>query len=157
MSDTVITAPDGLPVIEITREFAAPAALLFRAYTEPDLVVQWLGPRRLTMKIDHWDARHAGGYRYIHTDDEGNEYAFRGTFHGDPTVTEGIVQTFEWEGAPGDIAMERITFTEQDGRTTVHMRSVGFSVEARDAHIANGMESGVRDAMDRLAELLPTL
>ncbi|WP_026423656.1 SRPBCC family protein [Actinokineospora inagensis] len=157
MSETVITAKADSPYVEITREFDAPAELVFRAYTEPDLVAQWLGPRRLTMKVDRWDATHSGGYRYLHVDPNGNQYGFRGVFHGTPSVADGITQTFEFEGMPGDIALERVRFTEVDGRTTVHAVSVGFSIEARDQHIANGMEQGARESYDRLAELLATL
>ncbi|GLZ39414.1 SRPBCC family protein [Actinokineospora sp. NBRC 105648] len=157
MSDTVITARPGSHSVEITREFDAPAALVFRAYTDPDLVAQWLGPRRLTMKVDNWTLHHAGGYRYIHTDPEGGEYTFRGVFHGTPSLADGIIQTFEFEGMPGDVALEKIDFTEHNGRTTVHSVSVGLSVEARDQHIANGMEHGIRDSMDRLAEVLKTI
>ncbi|MBM7775720.1 uncharacterized protein YndB with AHSA1/START domain [Actinokineospora baliensis] len=157
MSDTVITAEPGSPYVEITREFDAPAELVFRAYTDPDLVARWLGPRRLTMKVDHWDLRHGGGYRYTHIDPAGGEYHFRGTFHGTPSVADGFVQTFEFEGAPGQVALERVTFTEVDGKTTVHGLSVGFSVESRDEFLASGMEHGVRDSYERLAELLVTL
>ncbi|PPK67598.1 SRPBCC family protein [Actinokineospora auranticolor] len=154
MSETVITAEPGSPYITISRDFDAPAALLLRAYTEPDLVAQWLGPRRLTMKVDHWDAH---GYRYLHVDADGSEYAFRGVFHGTPSLEDGLVQTFEFEGAPGEIALERVRFEEKDGRTTVRSVSVGFSVEGRDAMIASGMEHGIRDSYDRLAELLAKL
>jgi uncharacterized protein YndB with AHSA1/START domain len=67
MAKTEITAEPGIPQIVVSREFAAPRDLVFRAYTEPDLLSQWLGPRDLTMTIDKYDVRDGGTYRYIHT------------------------------------------------------------------------------------------
>ncbi len=157
MSKTTISTPEGTPFIELTREFAAPAELLYRAHTEPDLLAQWLGPRRLTMKVDRWDPRHGGAWRYVHVDGDGAEYGFRGVFHGDPSLAAGITQTFEFEGAPGHVTLDHATFVESGGRTTVHVRSVHQSVESRDAHVAAGMADGVNDSMDRLAELLAKL
>ncbi|SDC28546.1 SRPBCC family protein [Actinokineospora iranica] len=156
MSETTITAPPGTPFIEVTREFDAPAELLFRAYSEPELLVQWLGPRRLSMKVNQHEFHHGGAWRYVHTDEDGSEYGFHGVFHGEPSVA-GITQTFEFEGAPGHVTLERVTFEERDGRTLLRMHSVHQSVEARDAHIEAGMEHGVNDSMERLTELLPTL
>src|SRR5205807_1268215 len=112
---TLITAEPGVPQIVITREFAAPRELLFRAYTDPELLVQWLGPRALTMTVDHFDARHGGTWRYTHRDAGGNEYGFHGVFHGTPSV-DGIVQTSEFEGAPGHISLETLVFEEHSGR-----------------------------------------
>lgn len=105
MGKTTITATPGTPFIDMERSFDAPAAYLLRAFTDPTLVVQWLGPRRLEMVIDRWDARDGGGWRYVHRDADGTEYGFRGVFHGEPSV-DGLVQTFEFEGIP---AMSRST------------------------------------------------
>jgi len=156
MSKTRTVAEPGQPTITITREFRAPAEAVFRAHTDPDLLVQWLGPRRLTMSIQEYDVRHGGAWRYTHRDADGSEYRFRGVFHGTPSV-DGIVQTFEFEGAPGHVSLERLSFEEKDGRTLLTMRSVYQSIGARDAMIESGMESGVNDSMDRLDELLTTL
>jgi len=99
MSKTEITAEPGIPMIVITREFDAPRELVFRAHTDPDLVVQWLGPRDLTTAIERYEVRNGGAWRYVQTDAEGSTYGFRGVFHGDPSP-DAIVQTFEFEGAP---------------------------------------------------------
>jgi uncharacterized protein YndB with AHSA1/START domain len=99
MSKTAITAEPGIPMIIITREFGAPRALVFRAHTDPDLLVQWLGPRELTTNVDRYEARNGGTWRYTQSDAEGNSYGFHGVFHGDPSP-DAIVQTFEFEGAP---------------------------------------------------------
>ena len=156
MGNTQITAERGMPQIIITREFDAPRDLVFRAHTDPDLLVQWLGPRALTMTVDHYDARDGGTWRYVHKDAQGNEYGFHGVFHGTPTP-DGMVQTFEFEGAPGHVSLDTTTLQEHDGRTLLRSVSSFQSVEDRDEMIAAGMERGVRDSEDRLAELLDKL
>jgi uncharacterized protein YndB with AHSA1/START domain len=156
MAETEITAGPGMPQIVITREFDAPRDLVFRAYTEPELLAQWLGPRDLTMTIDRYDARDGGTWRYVHTDAQGNEYGFHGVFHGTPSP-DGIVQTFEFEGVPGHVALETITLHERDGKTLVRTVSGFQSVEDRDGAVASGMEQGVRDSDERLDDLLAKL
>jgi uncharacterized protein YndB with AHSA1/START domain len=156
MSNTQITAEPGIPQIIIEREFDAPRDLVFRAYTDPELVVQWLGPRDLTMKIEEYDVRDGGKWRYISTDADGNEYGFHGVFHGTPSP-EGTVQTFEFEGMPGHVAMDTLTLVERDGRTLARTVSSFQSVEDRDGMVASGMERGVRDSDERMGELLAKL
>ncbi len=146
-----------MPQIVITREFAAPRALVFRAHTEPDLLVQWLGPRNLTMTVDRLDVRDGGTWRYVHRDTDGNEYGFHGVYHGTPTPENGIVQTFEFEGAPGHVSLETMTFEERGNRTLVRSNAVYQSVADRDAMVESGMESGLNEGYDRLDELLARL
>jgi uncharacterized protein YndB with AHSA1/START domain len=153
MSNTQITAEPGIPQIIIEREFDAPRDLVFRAYTDPELVVQWLGPRDLTMKIEEYDVRDGGKWRYISTDADGNEYGFHGVFHGTPSP-EGTVQTFEFEGMPGHVTLDTMTLVERDGRTLVRTVSSFQSIEDRDGMVASGMEHGVHDSHERLTELL---
>jgi uncharacterized protein YndB with AHSA1/START domain len=150
---TTIDAPAGLPVIEITREFDASPELVFRAWTDPDLVVQWLGPRRIEMRIVEWDARTGGCYSYVHRTTDGSEHGFRGVFH---TVSEPalIVQTFEYAAVPDEVSLEWVHFDDADGRTRVRQRAVFPSLETRDQAIASGMESGIIESMERLEELL---
>jgi len=156
MSKTQITAEPGMPQIIITREFDAPRDLVFRAYTDPELLVQWMGPRDLTMTFDHHEARDGGRWRYVSTDAQGNEYGFHGVFHGTPSP-DGTVQTFEFEGMPGHVALETLTLAERDGRTLVRTVSSFQSVEDRDGMVASGMERGVHESHERLGELLTTL
>jgi uncharacterized protein YndB with AHSA1/START domain len=153
MSDFKVTAEPGVPQVLTEREFNAPRDLVYRAFTDPDLLVQWLGPRRYTMTIDRYDMRDGGTYRYVHSDEAGNAFGFHGVFHGDPSP-EGMVQTFEFEGAPGHVSMDTITFEEHDGRTTVRTNSLFQSVEARDAMVQSGMADGMSEGYERLAELL---
>jgi uncharacterized protein YndB with AHSA1/START domain len=153
MSKTQITAEPGIPQIIIEREFDAPRDLVFRAYTDPELIVQWLGPRDLKMRIEEYDVRDGGRWRYVSTDAEGNEYGFHGLFHGTPSP-DGAVQTFEFEGTPGHVALETLTLVERDGRTLVRTVSSFQSVEDRDGMVASGAERGVHDSNERLGELL---
>jgi uncharacterized protein YndB with AHSA1/START domain len=156
MSATRIDAPDGVPFIDVSREFDAPRDLVFRAFTDPELLVQWLGPRRYEMIIDEYDVRPGGRWRYIHRGADGSEHGFHGVFHGEPSPA-GMVQTFEYEGAPGHVSLDRLVLDEQGGRTTVRTHSVFQSVEARDAMIDNGMEEGMNQGFERLDELFAKL
>ncbi|HEX5120502.1 MAG TPA: SRPBCC family protein [Pseudonocardiaceae bacterium] len=156
MSRTEISAAPGIPLIIVSREFDAPCELVFRAHIEPDLLERWLGPRDLTLTVERWEARDCGAWRYVNTGADGATYGFRGVFHGDPSP-RAIVQTFEYEGAPGHVALRTTAFTERGGRTLVRMVSAFQSVEDRDAMVASGMARGVHDSGDRLAELLTTL
>jgi uncharacterized protein YndB with AHSA1/START domain len=156
MTAAKITAEPGVPYIDMTREFDAPRDVVFRAHTDPALLVQWLGPRRLTMIVDEFDVRDGGKWRYIHREADGSEYGFHGVFHGTPSP-DRIVQTFEYEGAPGHVSLDSLTLEEDDGRTLLRAHSVFQSVEARDAMITSGMESGVQDGYQRLDELIARL
>ena len=151
---TTITADPTVPAIRITREFDAPPAAVYRAHLDPDLVVRWLGPRRLTMTLQRWDARTGGGYRYTHAGEDGTEHHFFGSFH-ELRENERIVQTFTYEGFPDGVAIETMTLTElPGGRTRLEGFSLGESFEARDAMLRSGMEEGVVQGYERLDEVL---
>src|SRR5438876_7400132 len=151
-----VTAEPGVPFIDTARQFDAPRDLLFRAFTDPELLVQWLGPRKYTMKIDRYDVRDGGSWRYLHQGADGNEFGFHGVFHGTPSP-EGMVQTFEFEGVPGHVSLDAIVFEERDGRTVVRSHSVYQSVEDRDAMVQSGMAEGMNEGYDRLEELIARL
>jgi len=156
LAATRITAEPGVPIIEVTRELAAPRELVFRAWTEPDLLVQWLGPRRLTMEVDRYEVRDGGRWRYVHREADGGEHWFHGVFHGTPSPVASV-QTFEYEGAPGHVSLDTLVLEEGGGRTLVRIRSVHQSVEARDAMVEGGMAEGMNDGFERLEELLERL
>ena len=153
MGTTNVIAEPGSHQITVERELNAPRELVYRAYTEPDLLVQWLGPRRFEMTIDRWDLRDGGTYRYVHRDSEGNEFGFHGVFHGDP-APDHLVQTFEFEGYPGHVSLDTLTLEERDDRTIIRTNSVFQSIEDRDGMIAAGMEGGMNEGFGRLDELL---
>ncbi|HEX3335290.1 MAG TPA: SRPBCC family protein [Jatrophihabitans sp.] len=151
--ETQIVADPQVPLIRITRDFDAPPDKVFRAHSDPELVAQWLGPRRHEAKIERYDCRTGGSYRYVMTSD-GNEYGFYGCFH---EVRPGqlIVQTFTFEGQPDGVALERMVFEDLgDGRTRLASTSLVDSFADRDAFLASGMEVGVREGYERLDELL---
>jgi uncharacterized protein YndB with AHSA1/START domain len=148
----IIIDPD-LPLVRIVREFDATPEQVFRAHTDPDLVKQWLGPRYLEMKVEHWDCRDGGSYRYVHSAD-GEEYAFRGCFH-EVRPNEMIVQTFTYEGFPDGVSLEKMELEDLgNGRTRLTGTSLVDSFEGRDAFVASGMEVGIREGYEQLDELL---
>ena len=151
--ETQIIVETEIPAVRIIREFDAPPAKVFRAHTDPELVVQWLGPRGMEMTVDHYDCRTGGSYRYIHTSD-GEDYCFHGSFH-EVRPAEVIVQTFTFEGMPDSVALERLVFVDLgDGRTRLTGTSLVDSFADRDAMVASGMEHGIREGYERLDELL---
>ena len=153
--ETEIYADPKLPLVRITREFDASPDKVFRAHTDPELLVQWLGPRRHTMKIDHFDCRTGGSYRYFTTTD-GVEYGFHGCFH-DVRPSSLIVQTFTFEGEPDSVALERLELEDLgNGRTRLIATSLTDSFEGRDAMLASGMDVGINEGYERLDELLAT-
>jgi uncharacterized protein YndB with AHSA1/START domain len=152
-NQTESTCDPDVPLVRITRTFDAPPAKVFRAHTDPELLVQWLGPRDLEMRVDHYDCRTGGSYRYIHARD-GEEYGFRGCFH-EVRPAELIVQTFTFEGMPDGVALEKLVFHDLgDGRTRLEATSLVDSFEDRDAFVASGMEAGVVQGYERLDDLL---
>ncbi len=156
MTEMKITVEPGVPQVLTSREFDAPRELVYRAFTEPALLVQWLGPRKYTMTIDRFDLRDGGTWRYVYADEAGNAFGFHGVFHGEASL-DGIVQTFEFEGAPGHVSMDTVTFEEEDGKTIVRTNSVFQSVAARDAMVDSGMADGMSEGYERLDEVLAKL
>ncbi|MCW2794735.1 SRPBCC family protein [Nocardioides sp.] len=151
--ETEIVADPSLPTIKITREFDAPAERVYRAYTDPELFVQWIGPRSVDTRIDHWDARTGGGYRYASVRDD-FEACFYGSFH-EVRPNERLVQTFTFEGAPDGVSLETMTFVDlPDGRCRLVGLAVVDSMELRDLIMSSGMDVGVLEGYAKLDELL---
>jgi uncharacterized protein YndB with AHSA1/START domain len=152
--ETLIEADPALPVIRITRDFDASPEKVFRAWTDPDLVARWLGPRDSEIRIDSWDARTGGSYRYASVRDGEEVAAFYGSFH-EIRPTERLVQTFTWEGMPDGVSLDTMTFEDLgNGRTRVVGVSVVDSLESRDAIMASGMDVGVNEGYEKLDEIL---
>lgn len=153
---TKITATPGAPEILIVREFDAPRDSVFRAFTDPTMYSQWLGPRDLTMRIETFEPKSGGRYRYVSRDKDGHEFAFHGVYH-EVTSPERIIDTFEYEGLPerGHVILETAKFEKLPGdRTKLVSQSVYQSVEDRDGMIQSNMERGVIESFERLEELL---
>ena len=151
-TQTAIEADPKLPIIRITREFAATSGQLFRAHTDPALFARWVGPDAADTRIEHWDARTGGSWRYVSTRD-GQEYGFRGCFH--EVRPDRIVQTFTWEGQPDGVALGTLWFEDLgNGRTRLRTQSLTDSFEDRDAWLASGMRVGVDEGYAKLAEMV---
>ena len=154
-----IEADAQVPLIRMTRDFQATPAQLFRAHTDPDLYARWVGPADIGTRIEHWDARTGGSWRFVNHRGEGGaleEYGFHGCFH--EVRPDRIVQTFTWEGQPDGVSLETLTFEDLgDGWTRLHAQSLVDSFEGRDAWLNSGMETGVNDGYAKLETLLPTL
>jgi uncharacterized protein YndB with AHSA1/START domain len=149
-----IIVDDKTPSITIVREFDAPAEAVYRAHTDPELFVQWVGPDRLeSSRVDRWDCRTGGEWRYVSTAD-GDEHWFRGCFH-EVRPGELIVQTFTYEPIPDSVALERLVLEDlPDGRSRLTATSLVDNFEARDAFVASGMEVGVQEGYRKLDALL---
>jgi uncharacterized protein YndB with AHSA1/START domain len=155
-NQTKIVADTGKQELFIIREFDAPRNVVFKAFTDKDILAQWLGPKEMKLRYERFEPKTGGSYRYINTTPDGMEFGFHGTIH-EFTAPERIIQTFEFEGLPekGHVAMETTRFEElSGGRTRVTTQSVFQSVGDRDGMIQAGMERGVLDSHQRLDELL---
>ena len=149
---TTIEADPHVPLIRMTRDFAATAAQLVRAHTDPEVFVRWIGPRDTETRVVEWDARTGGSYRYLVGRGE-EAYGFHGCFH---EIGESrLVQTFTFEGFPEGVSLDTMWFEELgEGRTRLHATSLVDSFEGRDAILASGMEVGVDDGYAKLDALL---
>jgi uncharacterized protein YndB with AHSA1/START domain len=151
-SATVLTTPSDREISSV-RTFDAPRERVFAAYTDPGLIPEWWGPRRMTTIVDQMDVKPGGAWRFINREPDGEEIAFRGIYR-EVTPPKRVVQTFEWEGMPGHVIVETATFEDLGGRTKVTTTSLFHTNEERDGMLALGMERGLTESHDRLAELL---
>jgi uncharacterized protein YndB with AHSA1/START domain len=150
-----VTLPSDTQIL-ITREFDAPRHLVFKAYTTPELVRRWWHANRGEMTLCEIDLRVGGGWRYVMAACSGPEVGFHGEYQ-EIVPGERIVSTEVFEGAPDAPALDTVTFTEADGRTTLSILVEHSSRENRDAHINSGMELGLHDAMALLEEVAASL
>jgi uncharacterized protein YndB with AHSA1/START domain len=153
------TAKVTLPTDEqilITREFDAPKHLVYKAYTTPELVKRWWSGQRGEVTSIEIDLRVGGMWRYVMTANEGFEVAFHGEYR-EIVPNERIVSTEVFEGMPGAEALDTITLTEVDGRTTMTILVEHATQEGRDAHINSGMELGLQEAMDLMEQVAVSL
>lgn len=151
LTEALIEADAEVPLIRITRDFRATVNQLRHAHTDPDIFVQWIGPDSVSARIDYWDARTGGSWRYAAVRGE-DEIWFHGSFH--QVHPHRIVQTFTWEGQPDGVALETMRMEDLgDGWTRLHIQSLVDSFEGRDSWLNGGMATGVNEgyaALDRL-------
>jgi uncharacterized protein YndB with AHSA1/START domain len=153
-----VTLPTDQQIL-ITREFDAPKHLVYRAWTTPELVKRWWHANRGEATIAEIDLRVGGKWRYVMVTPDGVEVAFHGEYR-EIVPNERIVSTEVYEGIPDaeeHAAMNILTLTEQDGRTTLTVLVEHPTKEGRDAHVNSGMEDGMQDAMDLLEQLAISL
>jgi uncharacterized protein YndB with AHSA1/START domain len=150
-----VTLPSDDQIL-ITREFAAPKHLVFRAYTTPELVNRWWHAGHGRMDSCEIDFRVGGAWRYVMTAHAGFEVAFHGEYR-EIVPDERIVSTEVFEGAPHAEAISTVTFSEVDGRTTLAILVQHRNQADRDAHIESGMEGGMQIAMNLLEQVAASL
>jgi uncharacterized protein YndB with AHSA1/START domain len=153
---TEVIAEAGKQELFIIREFDASPEKVYRAWTDPQLLVQWMAPCDFTTTIDRMENHDGGSWRFVYTDKKGNAFAFRGVHH---ELVPGvrIIRTFEFEGLPekGHATMETIRFEKlADGRTKTVIQAVFQSLADRDGRVQAGVEQGVIESYKRLDELL---
>jgi uncharacterized protein YndB with AHSA1/START domain len=153
MAKTEYVIEPGKQELFITRVFDAPRELVYRAFTDPKLVAQWFGPRKYTTTVDNMDARPGGLWRMVQRDEGGNEFAFHGVHH-DVVAPERIVATFEFEGVPGHVLLQTVTFEALGEKTKMVEQLLYQSVADRDGMVGAGMQEGSDESMDQVAELL---
>ena len=142
--------------IYVERVFDAPRDRVFAAFTDPELIPEWWGPRDTTTVVDQMDVRPGGSWRFVIRNSDGSETGFRGTYR-EITPPERVVQTFEWEGMPGYVSVETATFEDLGDRTKVTTTSLFHTTEERDGMLEAGMERGLNESYARLDELLARL
>ncbi len=149
---TTITAAPGLPFVDIDREFNASAAAVYRAHTDADLYARWVGPRGMELHTCEINATPGGFWSFSFTGD-GMPMSFSGVFHtAQPNAL--LIQTEEFNLAPGQVTLSITRFEETDGRTRMTVREIYPSVEARDEAVATGMEYGIIEGYEKLDEVL---
>jgi uncharacterized protein YndB with AHSA1/START domain len=148
---TSFVVPGDRPVAVVRRTFDAPRELVWQALTDPKMRAQWWGPRRYEANVRELDVRVGGKWRIDHLGEDGKTYEFWGEFR-EVRAPQRLVNTFCFEGYPP--AVETTTLAETDGGTTLTNVTRVDTMALRDGWVSTGMESGARESMDRLAELL---
>jgi uncharacterized protein YndB with AHSA1/START domain len=149
---TTITTPTEREIVS-ERVFDAPREAVFAAFTDPELIPKWWGPRRMRTVVDQMDVRPGGCWRFVSHDPDGPEQGFRGVYR-EVTPPERLVQSFEWEGMPGHVVIDTVTFEDLGARTRLVTTSLFHTTEERDGMLASGMETGLSESHGRLEELL---
>jgi uncharacterized protein YndB with AHSA1/START domain len=153
-----VTLPEDRQIL-IIRDFDAPKELVYRAFTTPELVRRWWHAKRGEMTVAEIDLRVGGAWRYVMVTPDGTEVGFHGEYR-EVVPNERLVSTEAYEGIPdadAHAALNTLTLTEADGRTTLSILVEHPTQEGRDMHIQSGMEDGLQDALDLLEEVARSL
>jgi uncharacterized protein YndB with AHSA1/START domain len=138
--------------ILITRQFDAPKRLVYQAWTTPELVRRWWHAGRGEMTVADIDLRVGGAWRWVMIAAGGFEVGFHGEFR-EVVPSERLVFTEVYEGGPDVAALNTLTLTEEDGRTTLSILVQHSSQQFRDMQLNSGMEAGMQTALDLLEEI----
>ena len=154
-----VTLPSDTEIL-IQREFDAPAHLVWRATTEPELIKRWWSGKRGEVTSAEVDLRVGGTWRYVMHTPDGFEVAFHGTYR-EIVPNEKVISTELYEGVPGatedDATVNTMTLVERDGKTTLTTLVQCRNQEIRDAIIGSGMEGGMQEAFDALEQVARSL
>ena len=151
----IIIPPDE-PVIIVRRVLKAPPTLVFQAWTDPEHMPHWWGPRRFDLVVCDIDLRVGGGYRFVQRAPDGQEFGFHGEYR-EIEPPHLLVSTFVYEGEPDQEAVETLTLAAVDDGTLVTETLRHATLAARDGHVAAGMEGGMAESYQRLDEWLSSL
>lgn len=153
LTTATIEADPEVPVIHIVRDFHASPAQVLRAHTDPEVYAQWVGPKELSTRIEHWDARTGGAWAFVNIGPDGEEYSFHGSFHD--VTGDRIVQTFTFDGWPEAVSLETVRVEDLgDGWTRMRSQSLFDSFEGRARMLDSGMDVGIHEGYAALDELL---
>jgi len=150
-----ITLPSDLEIV-MTREFDAPRRLIFEAFTRPEHLRRWWGPRYLTLTVCEVDLRPGGAWRFVQRTPDGQEFGFRGVYQ-EIVPPVRLAYTFIFEPMPEHDAVVTVVLEERNGKTTLTETTRHKTRDGRDGHLNSGMEDGSTDSFNRLDELLATL
>jgi len=149
-----VTTPTDREIV-MTRVFDAPRRLVFEAFSKPELLKRWFGPRGWSLVVCEVDFKVGGGFRFVLRGPDGRQMGMRGVYR-EIVPPERSVHMESFDDYPGDLQVTAV-FVEQGGKTTLTATLLYPSREVRDAVIKSGMEHGAAETYDRLAELLPSL
>jgi uncharacterized protein YndB with AHSA1/START domain len=155
MTQPTVTIDRDKRELVMTRLFDAPRELVFRTYTDPELIPKWWGVGGTTT-VDEMDVRPGGRWRYVQHDESGNEYAFSGVYR-EVVPPERLAYTFEFEAMPGRVVLDTIRFEEEDGKTKLTSTSIFETLDDLEGMLRSGAEHGAAITWERLAELVGTV
>lgn len=153
---TQFTIEPGRHDIISERTFDAPIDKVFKVFLDQDMISKWWGGSKYKTEVEVYEPRAGGSWKFAQTDGDGNTWRFHGVIHEINHEEYRAIQTFEFDGLPekGHVALDTMTLTEKDGKTTMRTISVFQTVEDRDGMVASGMQDGYDDGLNVFAELV---
>jgi uncharacterized protein YndB with AHSA1/START domain len=140
---------------EVTTErvFSAPRARVVAAFTEPELIARWWGLRSTRTIVDQLDLRPGGAWRFVELGEDGSKHGFRGIYR-EVSLPDRLVYSFEWEGMPGHVVIDTVSFEDLGDQTRVSVHSLFHTPQERDWMLDSGMERGLNESYESLDGLL---